>query len=84
MDQGFFELVAMIAGKLPPEKRAKTSFGHDFSLATDLTIVIEDQRVEVHSLILMMVSPVFRQMLAVDMGERTKREINLASKKKGI
>ena len=63
-------------------KRAKTFDATEFTLATDLTIVIEDQRVEVHSLILMMVSPVFRQMLSVDMGERATREVVLAGKKK--
>ena len=49
----------------------------EFSTEKDLTVVMENEKVEVHSLILMMVSPVFKQMLSANMEERKKREIIL-------
>ena len=48
----------------------------------DLTVVVEDERFEVHSLLLMLASPVFKQMLTSDMAEGTSDEVVLPDKKK--
>ena len=44
---------------------------------TDLNIIVDDETVHVHSIVLMLASPVFLQMLKSDMGEASQRRINL-------
>ena len=56
-------------------KRAKTA--GSYTLDTDLNIIVDDETVHVHSIVLMLASPVFLQMLKSDMGEASQRRINL-------
>lgn len=65
----------------PSPKRARTEPGV-FSMDTDLDIVVEDETFHVHSLLLMLASPVFQKMLTTDMGEGRRGEITLPDKKK--
>jgi len=64
----------------PAAKRHKADDDED--CPTDLTVVVEGQSFQVHSLILMMVSPVFRRMLSVDMAEKTNKTVTLHEKKR--
>ena len=66
----------------PPTKCRKTDDDNGFSPDTDLSVVVEDEKFEVHSVIFAMVSPVFRAMLAAPMAERMNKEIFLPDKKK--
>jgi len=67
---------------MSPAKRRKVDepeAGDDFA-KPDLRIVVENEVVDVHSLILVMVSPVFRTMLAADMSEKESKQIVLPDK----
>ena len=66
----------------PAAKRQKTGNLEGFGVEPDVALVVESEEFKVHSLILMMVSPVFRQMLTHGMGERLSRVIQLPDKKK--
>jgi hypothetical protein len=56
------------------EPDLRVEFDDDFLDDTDATVV------NVHSLVLMLASPVFKQMLTTDMNERQRREIKLPGK----
>mmetsp|Transcript_110386 Transcript_110386/g.313200 ORF Transcript_110386/g.313200 Transcript_110386/m.313200 type:complete len:245 (-) Transcript_110386:321-1055(-) len=66
----------------PASKRQKVSEHRGYSIEPDVTLVVEGEEFKVQSLILMMVSPVFRQMLTLEMDERRNRVIHLPDKKK--
>lgn len=53
-----------------------------FSADTDLEVVVEGEVFHVHSLVLMLASPVFRQMLSHKMSEASNRRIDLPGKEK--
>lgn len=64
-----------------PAKRQKT-YTQSFSADADLEVEVEEEVFHVHSLVLMLASPVFRQMLSHDMKEASSRRIRLPDKKK--
>jgi len=64
-----------VAVATPAPKRAK--------IKTDLTVCLDDGEVEVHSIIVMMASPVFEKMLSSHMQEGSGNHIRLPGKKMG-
>jgi len=53
-----------------------------YSVDTDIEVEVEDEVIGVHSLLLMMLSPVFKQMLTHKMKESSSSRITLPGKKK--
>lgn len=71
----------MSAADEPDAKRQKVS-GHSYSVETDVEVEVEGEVIGVHSLLLMMLSPVFHQMLKHNMKESSSSRIKLPGKKK--
>eukprot|EP00449_Zooxanthella_nutricula_P021039 CAMPEP_0198535512 /NCGR_PEP_ID=MMETSP1462-20131121/39748_1 /TAXON_ID=1333877 /ORGANISM="Brandtodinium nutriculum, Strain RCC3387" /LENGTH=266 /DNA_ID=CAMNT_0044265451 /DNA_START=130 /DNA_END=930 /DNA_ORIENTATION=+ len=65
-----------------PAKRARTDNPHRFSMEPDVHVQVEDKAFPVHSLVLMLASPVFKNTLASGMSESSSGTITLHGKKK--
>jgi len=69
-------------GSEPAAKRPRVSSASGFSADTDLQVVVEDEVFHVHSLVLMLVSPVFKNMLCGNLVESQEGKITLHEKDK--
>ena len=74
----------MLAAKMNPSNESIEELGEDFSQPwkpSDLVLLVEGRKLQVHRDILALSSPVFSRMLEGDFKEKTAQEISLPGKK---